>query len=128
MAMKISTGLAGLAAGALCVVALSGSAMAHHSFAMFDSAKEVTLDGTVREFQWTNPHSWIQLQVMENGQMTEYSIEGGSPNGLARKGWKRTSLKPGDKVKVTIHPLKDGTKGGSFMHALTADGATLGNG
>jgi hypothetical protein len=117
-----------LLAAAAALLGAAPAALAHHSFAMFDSSKETTLDGTVREFQWTNPHSWIQLQVMENGQMTEYSIEGGSPNGLARKGWKRTSLKPGDKVKVTIHPLKDGAKGGSFMKAVTADGAILGNG
>jgi hypothetical protein len=119
--------VAGLAAGMLCAAALPGPAMAHHSFAMFDSQKEVTLEGTVREFQWTNPHSWVQLTVMENGQSTEYSIEGGSPNGLARKGWSRNSLKAGDHVKVTIHPLKDGTKGGSFMHALLPDGSTLSN-
>ena len=127
MAQKFSIGI-GLVAGALSVAALAGAAHAHHSFAMFDGAKEVVLDGTVREFQWTNPHSWIQLTVMEGGQATEYSIEGGSPNGLARKGWTRNSLKVGDHVKVSIHPLKDGSKGGSFMKATLADGSILGNG
>ena len=119
-----ATGAAIVAAAA--ALAASPGAMAHHSFAMFDNNKSVDLKGTVREFQWTNPHSWIQLTVMENGQATEYSIEGGSPNGLARKGWTRKSLKAGDQVTVTIHPLKDGTKGGSFMKATLADGSTLG--
>jgi hypothetical protein len=116
---------AGLAAAALLA---AGTASAHHSFAMFDNQKEVVLEGTVREFQWTNPHSWVQLTVVENGQSVEYSIEGSSPNGLARRGWTRTSLKPGDRVKVTIHPLKDGSKGGSFVRAVLPDGKTLGNG
>jgi hypothetical protein len=112
-------------ATAAAVSLLGGQALAHHSFAMFDNTKNVELDGTVREFQWTNPHSWIQLTVMENGQSVEYSIEGTSPNGLARRGWTRTSLKPGDRVKVTMHPLKDGSKGGSFVKAVKADGTTL---
>src|SRR4051812_19148152 len=121
------TRLALLAAGA-ATLAAAPAAFAHHSFAMFDNAKSVDLKGTVREFQWTNPHSWIQLTVMEGGQAVEYSIEGGSPNGLARRGWTRNSLKAGDQVTVTVHPLKDGTKGGSFVKALKADGSTLGNG
>lgn len=124
--LSLRSGLV-LAAAASAVLA-AGQASAHHSFAMFDNAKEVVLDGTVREFQWTNPHSWVQLTVVENGQSVEYSIEGQSPNGLARRGWTRNSLKAGDRVKVSIHPLKDGTKGGSFMKAVFADGRVLGNG
>lgn len=104
----------------------AGQASAHHSFAMFDNTKSVELDGTVREFQWTNPHTWIQLRVMEGGQSVEYSIEGGSPNGLARRGWSRTSMKAGDHVKVVMHPLKDGGKGGSFVSATLGDGRVLG--
>jgi hypothetical protein len=106
---------------------VSAPALAHHSFAMFDNAKEITIEGTVREFQWTNPHSWVELVVMENGQPVEYSIEGQSPNGLARSGWTRRSLKAGDHVKLTMHPLKDGTKGGSFMSATFPDGRVLTN-
>jgi hypothetical protein len=116
-----------LCLGLAAAFVAGGGAQAHHSFAMFDNAKEVVLDGTVREFQWTNPHSWVQLTVVENGQSVEYSIEGQSPNSLARRGWTRTSLKAGDRVKVTIHPLKDGSKGGSFMRAEFADGRVLGN-
>jgi hypothetical protein len=126
MAQKFSIA-AGLGVLTLAVADVAGPAAAHHSFAMFDSTKEVVLDGTVKEFQWTNPHSWIQLTVNEGGQVVEYSIEGSSPNGWARKGWTRHSLKPGDKVKLSMHPLKDGSRGGSFMKAVLADGTTLGN-
>jgi hypothetical protein len=104
--------LAGFAAVALA----AAPAFAHHSFAMFDSAKNVTLEGTIKEFQWTNPHSWVQIVVKDaSGKDVEWSIEGGSPNGLARQGWKRTSLKPGDKAVLVMHPLKDGTAGGSLV-------------
>ena len=113
----------GLAAAALLAAA---PAFAHHSFAMFDRQKEVTLKGTVKEFQWTNPHSWIQLVVKDaSGKEVEYSIEGGSPNGLSRAGWKRTSLKPGDKATVVIHPLKDGTNGGSLV-TVSVNGVQIG--
>lgn len=114
-----------LAAAALCL-GLPSAALAHHSFAMFDNNKEVVLDGVVREFQWTNPHSWIQLVVPENGQPVEYSIEMGSPNNFARHGWHHSSLQPGDRVKVNIHPRKDGSKGGQFLKVVKADGTVLG--
>lgn len=110
---------------ALCL-AVPSAATAHHSFAMFDSTKQVVLDGVVRDFQWTNPHSWIQLIVPENGQAVEYGIEMGSPNNYSRQGWSRNSLKPGDRIKLTIHPRKDGSKGGSFVKVVKADGTTLG--
>jgi hypothetical protein len=104
--------LAGFAAVALA----AAPAFAHHSFAMFDSTKNVTLEGTIKEFQWTNPHSWVQIVAKDaSGKDVEYSIEGGSPNGLSRQGWKRTSLKPGDKAVLVMHPLKDGTAGGSLV-------------
>jgi hypothetical protein len=105
----------------LAVLALgAGSAFAHHSFAMFDMTAEKKLVGTVKEMQWTNPHIWLQVLVMDEktGTPVEWSIEGGSPNGLARAGWKRSSIKAGDAVEVTIHPLKDGTNGGSLMRVL----------
>src|SRR3569833_2019792 len=114
--------LAGVAAVALA----AAPAFAHHSFAMFDNQKDVTLEGTEKEFQWTTPHSWIQLVVKDaSGKEVEYSIEGGSPNGLSRAGWKRTSLKPGDKAVAVIHPLKDGTNGGSLV-SVSVGGDQLG--
>lgn len=112
--MKISTLLTFLAAA--CIAA---TASAHHSFAMFDNEKEITLEGTIKEFQWTNPHTWTQVMVTDaNGKEVEWSIEGGSPNGLSRRGWKRTSIKPGDKATVTIHPLIDGSPGGSMVKIM----------
>lgn len=118
-------GRAALAATAVVVMAAPSAALAHHSFAMFDGGKETVLDGTVSEFQWTNPHTWIQLRVIEDGRPVEYSIETPSPNDLSRRGWTRTSLKPGDRAKITIHPLRDGSKGGQFVRGVLADGRTL---
>jgi hypothetical protein len=105
----------------------AGPALAHHSFAMFDSDKTVTIQGTVKEFQWTNPHCWVQLDVMNAaGGSDEWSIEGGSPNSLGRQGWKAASLKPGDSVAITIHPLKNGAKGGALMSVKLPNGTVLG--
>jgi hypothetical protein len=116
-----------LAASALLAL-FCGAATAHHSFAMFDETKETTLVGTIKEVQWTNPHIWVQVLVSDTktGKMVEWSIEGGSPNGLTRQGWRRTSLKPGDNVEITIHPLKSGDNGGSLMR-VSVDGKPIGN-
>lgn len=113
---------------AACVAAsLIAPAFAHHSFAMFDNQKDLTLEGTIKEFQWTNPHTWIQVMVKDAaGKEVEWSIEGGSPNSLSRNGWKRTSLKPGDKVVLVTHPLKDGSAGGSLV-TVSVDGVPIGN-
>src|SRR5262245_24799131 len=101
-------------------------ASAHHSFAMFDNQQEKTLTGTVKELQWTNPHIWIQMLVDDpaTGAAVEWSIEGASPNNLARKGWSRTSIKAGDKVVIVIHPLKNGDHGGSLVK-VTVNGQQL---
>jgi hypothetical protein len=113
--MQVSKKLLALSSVAV-VLSMGAPASAHHSFAMFDNAKTTTLEGTIKEFQWTNPHSWIQVIVKDSsGKDVEWSVEGGSPNGLSRQGWKRTSVKPGDKAVVVIHPLKDGTAGGSLV-------------
>ncbi|MFM1887344.1 MAG: hypothetical protein RL026_2501 [Pseudomonadota bacterium] len=115
-----------LLAAVLALGSVLPAAQAHHSFAMFDREREVTLQGVVKEFQWTNPHSWIQLTVKDaQGREVEWSLEGGSPGVLSRGGWKRTSLQPGDVVKVVIYPLKDGTPGGAFLEVTKADGSTL---
>jgi Family of unknown function (DUF6152) len=113
-------------AGVAAVSLVGPPAFAHHSFAMFDNQKTLTLDGTVKDFQWTNPHSWIQLVVIDtSGKEVEWSIEGGSPNSLSRSGWKRTSLKLGDKVVAIIHPLQDGTSGGSLV-SVSVNGVQIG--
>jgi hypothetical protein len=115
----------GAVLAALAACGIAGSAWSHHSNAMFDETKVVTLEGTVRDFQWTNPHTWIQLRVMENGQEVEYSIEGRSPNALARIGWKRNTLKPDEKVKVTMNPLKSGERSGNVLAVVKADGTVI---
>ncbi len=107
-----------------CLVA--GSAFAHHSFAMFARSKETTLVGVVQDFQWTNPHSWIELDVTsENGSVDKWSIELNSPNNLARQGWHSNSVKPGDKISVVVWPLRSGEKGGLFMSLTLPNGQVL---
>ena len=113
-----------LVAGAFLAGAVSGAAQAHHSFAMFDQTKQVTLNGTVKEFQWTNPHAFIEL-MDTSGKV--WSVELNSPNNLIRQGWKRTAMKPGDKVTVVLNPLRDGTLGGLFNAVTLPDGKVLGN-
>ncbi len=84
---------------------MTAGAFAHHSFAMFDRDKEVVLTGTIREFQWTNPHAFIEINVPnDKGESEHYSIEMNSPNNLTREGWKSSMLKNGDKVVVTMNP------------------------
>ena|SRR5579883_592581 len=104
---------------ALLASAWLGVASAHHSFATFDEHSTKTLVGTVKQVQWTNPHIWLQVVVKDpaTGKSVEWSIEGGSPNGLHRQGWKRSTIKEGDAVELVIHPLKDGSNGGSLMTA-----------
>ncbi len=102
--------------------------LAHHSFAMFDQRKVMTLEGTVHEFQWTNPHSFIELDVPNGGKAKRWSIELNSPNNLTRQGWKRTSLKAGEKISVRIAPLRDGRAGGLFLDLKKSDGKVLDSG
>ena len=121
--------LFGLAAALLiCPPLISGPAFAHHSFAMFDRQKEVTPKGTVKEFQWTNPHSFIEIEAPDDkGGAVSYSIEMNSPNNLTRQGWKSTALKAGDKVTVVMNPLRDGSHGGLFVSVMLPDGKVLGD-
>jgi len=114
---------------AAVVTVFAATASAHHSFAMFDQTKQVKLEGTLKELQWTNPHIWVQVMAPDpaTGKDVEWSIEGGSPNGLSRRGWTRNLMKAGDKVSVVIHPLKNGDHGGSLMN-ITVNGKTVGEG
>ena len=110
----------------VAAILLGAPVWAHHSFAMFDLDKQGTLYGTVREFQFTNPHCWIQLLVKTGESADEWSIEMGSPAHLIRAGWKPNTLTPGEKITVMYHPLRDGTRGGSFISAVTDDGKPIG--
>jgi Family of unknown function (DUF6152) len=106
-----------------------GSAVAHHSFAMFDTSKQVTLTGSVTSFEWTNPHVYIEIDVpQEAGGVKHWSIELGSPSILRNSGWKHDTLKAGDRVKVIINPLKNGNAGGLLVQANLPDDRKLGNG
>ncbi len=113
------------AAGALAAAA---PALAHHSTAMFDMDKNVQINGTVKEFQWTQPHTWIVFLVPNAaGATDEYGIEGMSPSYLSRNGWSKHTISPGDKVTLTIHPLRDGRKGGFDASITWPDGKVMYN-
>ena len=114
-----------VAAGAVLSV-LALPAWSHHSNAMFDATKTVEMVGTVKEFQWTNPHSWLVVMVTdEQGKTTQWLLELGSPAGMARTGWRPKTLVPGDTVTVKHHPLKDGNPGGQLLTVLLPNGTTM---
>ena len=112
----------------LGALAAAMPAAAHHSFAMFDQKKVMTLEGTVHEFQWTNPHAFIELDVQGGGKTIRWSIELNSPNNLKRQGWSRTALKAGDKVTLRMNPLRDGHHGGLFLDVRLPGGKVLDSG
>ena len=115
-----------LACVALVVLAALPVA-AHHSPVMFDRSVSKTLVGTVVQFTWTNPHSSIQLDVPnESGGVDRWGVELGSPQSMARNGWRSNLLKAGDKVTVVVNPLKSGEFGGIFVSIELADGRKLG--
>jgi hypothetical protein len=111
----------------LAVLMLSGSALAHHSFAMFDYNKDLTIVGEVKELQWINPHIHLLVNVPDGkGGMVEWDIEGGTPANLRRNGWSKDAVKQGEKISVAIRPLKNGTSGGMLVSAKRADGTRIG--
>jgi len=101
-------------------------AAAHHSFVMFDNNKAQTLVGTVKDFQWTNPHCFIQLLVPMGNSSAEWSVEMGSTAALYRLGWRPNALAAGAKITVVVHPMRDGSAGGSFVSAVAPDGKPIG--
>ena len=107
-------------------VALVAPALAHHSPAAFDRTKKVTLVGTVKEFRWQNPHTWIELEVPdEKGKQVVWGVELTSPTYLIRAGWKSNIIKPGDKVTVVVNPVRSGEPSGIFVSLTLADGREL---
>ena len=109
---------------AIVAAAFTAPAVAHHSFAMFDAEKTVTLQGTVKEFEWVNPHSWLRVMVNDEktGKPVLWAIELSSPGRLVTMGMRSDSVKAGDAVSVTIHPMKDGARGGQFIQAVLPGG------
>jgi hypothetical protein len=113
-------------AGALSLI--GSAAFAHHSFAMFDNTRKVDVKGTVKDVQWTNPHVWLDMVVIENGQQKTYGFEGGAVAVLKKFGWTKDTVKAGDTITLTAHPFKDGKPGGSIDFVTLADGRKIGGG
>lgn len=107
----------------LAAALIAAPAIAHHSFAMFDMKTNVTKTGTVTDFKWTNPHAWMHVDVDNE----PFALEMTSPNNLVKTGWRRSSMKAGDKVTVEYHPLINGKKGGSLVQVTLANGTVLKN-
>ena len=117
-----------VAALAAVMLVLSAPAWVHHSGAMFDRTQQTMIAGTVTEFQWTNPHAWIHIDVPNaDGLKDTWQVELNSPNNLKRQGWKSSSIKTGDQVTLLLNPLKDGSKGGLFISITLPDGSVLGD-
>ena len=111
---------------ALLALGVQGIALAHHSYAMFDRDKALSLVGTVKEFKWSNPHAWMEVYVPnDQGGADLWGVEMNSPNNLARIGFRSSMVKPGDKVTVVIHPLRSGEKGGSFVSVTLPNGQEM---
>ena len=118
----------GLKIGGALVIALfiAVSAYAHHSAAGIDQTKTVTQEGTVKQFKWANPHSWLEVEVPNaKGGSDVWNLEMNPPSFLIRAGWKSTSVKPGDKIKFSARPFKNGDPGGIFVSVTLADGKVL---
>jgi hypothetical protein len=110
---------------AAILLCASAPAFAHHSGAGVDRSRTVIVTGVVKEFRWTNPHSWIDLEVAGAAPVL-WSIEMNPPPFLIRAGWKSTTLKPGDKISVTLNPIRTGEPGGIFVSVTLPDGTVLG--
>ncbi len=105
-----------------------GPVVAHHSFAMFDPEKTITVSGVVKEFEWTNPHVWLHVMAADtSGKAVEWSFEMQATAQASSGGWRPDTVKPGDKVMVEFHPLRDGSRGGELLAATVPDGRRLGS-
>jgi len=126
--MKSATKKIGFAATMLAglIAAAVGTARAHHGFAVFDTNSQKTIVGTVKEFQWTNPHTWVWVDVTnDKGGVDTWGFEGMSPNFLGRRGWSRNTLKPGDKITISVFPSKIGTPRGLLAKVVLNGKAIL---
>jgi hypothetical protein len=109
------------------VVVMAASAGAHHSAAGIDRTKSLTVTGIVKEFRWTNPHSWIDVDVPDDkGNSVTWSVEMTSPAFLLRAGWKSSTVKAGEKVSITLRPFRNGDPGGLFVSVALPDGRVMG--
>jgi hypothetical protein len=106
---------------------LCAQVQAHHSFSMFDKEKMITISGTLKEFEWSNPHCWLHVVAADptTGKNVEWAFEMGSITQIAAQGWKVDSVKPGDKITISGHPLKDGSRGGQYRSVKFPDGRSF---
>jgi Family of unknown function (DUF6152) len=123
--MPMNIKVVGLSAAV--VTAFAVPAVAHHSFAMFDAQKTLTIEGTVKELEWVNPHAWLRIMVDDQklNRPVLWAFEMSSPGRLVTMGMRADSVKPGDKVSVTFHPMRDGSRGGQFMQAMLPNGQAI---
>jgi hypothetical protein len=112
----------------IAAAGLTTPALAHHSYSMFDRTKSVTIEGTVRTWELVNPHSYLWVVVQKDKDMQIWGLEGGGISALLRAGLNKSSIKPGDKVTVVLHPLRDGRTGGQLVKVVLADGTVVGEG
>ena len=118
-------------AAVLQLIACSGGTLvAHHSFSMFEMEKNVTYEGVVVEYMWVNPHTHFTLDIkpgpdVDPATVGRWDVEGGSTNIMARQGWTRATLKPGERITLVGHPMKDGSKGISLFYMIRPDGKRL---
>jgi len=125
--MRFQVACAGALALALVAGGVSTPSLAHHSFAMFDMTKQVTVTGTVKQFQWTNPHAYIQLVSKDaNGRDVEWSMEMGAPMYLYARGWRPRTIRAGQQIKVTLNPLRNGKPGGVVRDVVDSAGKPIG--
>ena len=117
-----------IALATLGLAAVAAPAFAHHSFAMFDQTKSVTMKGTVKELEWANPHAWLRVEIVDEatGKPMQYALEMGSVSRSTYDGWNRNTVRPGDPVTVTFAPLRDGSRGGMYLSVVLPDGKRLG--
>jgi Family of unknown function (DUF6152) len=119
-ARRLTVAIAALAA--ICATAVS----AHHSFAKFDMGKLTTLTGTVQEWTWANPHTWLKIVVKKaDGKMEQWALVGSSPNMMSRWGWKAADIKAGDRIVVDVFPGRDGSAIGAMRHIFLTNGKVL---
>jgi len=111
----------------LAVLFLAVQIEGHHSFAMFDHEKKISISGALKEFEWTNPHCWLHVAVTDptTGRTADWSFEMGSIGQIAAQGWKIDTVKAGDKITVEGYPMKDGSRGGQYLAAKLEDGRSF---
>jgi Family of unknown function (DUF6152) len=106
----------------LAILAIPGTMWAHHSFAVYDHNRTLTLKGTVTKWQWSNPHAYLDIDVQEGGTVKHYTVEGTSINMLQRLGWRSNMIKAGDEVKVVCAPLLSGQPAGLLLEITLPNG------